>query len=1270
MKIFLSSTILDLRDLRDALVNWLTADGHQIIASEKGTLRIEPGKHSYEQCLKAAAECDYLVAVIDGRFGGEYPQKGSNQSITEAEIEIAITQGKKTLVFVRQSIWDSMTTQQVWVKSGEAYRPVKNIIEDVRVFGMIDRLKKRPRDNWIFTFNYPTDLIETIRAQIGQSQSNIDWLSISQGLLAEHKQRLSSNPLQNVRSRNFDGVYVPLGMVERKTKERPSLDRGLDPSADRGSELYQIETTPIEHDEFLKAVIDRQPGEHIVILGEPGAGKTTLLTRVWQSLLDNANPEAPAIVAWIPLAALGNQSLQKYVEESWLAQVSEDAKAALSSFTSLRQAGKVCLLLDGADELGGDGLQKIEGYLRMLWAKPLKVVVTCRLNLWDGGGRNELKQNFQIFRTLDFKYVNSAGQDDVAAFIGTWFDDVEEGKRLRTALDEVGKERIKDLAQNPLRLTLLCNIWQREQGLPETQAGLYERFVPYVYAWRKVDDAEEMQLVLDRAMGTLAKYGINKPSLRFRFTQRELQEQLPDIGQRKLLKALGWLNCVGVDEAGQEVYAFFHPTFQEYFAACGIDDWDYFLPRAHVDQPVLCSGEDKPTYRVFEKQWQHVILLWIGRCDLDFEQKEKFIEKMINFKGLDFYDYQAYHLAAICTGEFRESSKAQYIVNEITKQAFGYWDENQEWEKPGLIAILAKSTIPFVHRDYAITSLMKLLENKIPHNIHCIVETLGGIASGRKDVSERIIVVLEGNESEICLSLAHLLTEIVIKEDSIVTKLLALLKREDLTGAVRAAVAWALKKIAIDNKEVIDALLITLDNCNDICLHGNIIRVLGKAKIRKEDIVASFLTILGKESPNNDLYNHVEYALEDISDNNDWAIDYLIKLISGNETEIHLHVKVLRILGSIAISNQNAIDYLIGVLSSKYDVIYASSINDTAFEALKKIAIGSKPAISCLLKLLKNKQLNSKPYFKIVKVLSVVAEKEQWVVEEIARLIEENIFDSNSLPWAIHVLGVIGVKDQKAIKVLNTLLDQKELEPCLRFTVASSLLQLDSNKELAVFELEKLLEAEVAHGINFEIVLLLLTNNINHPAAIRALNQIFEEMKDPEPLQSIQNLLEQSAVNSEEIIKMLLHFWGDGGLKFNMNIVVSEILRKIAISNEATIEHALKLLTNRNFGYSALSVLGQIAIGHEKAIREVVKILIQNKLPLESRHQLAQTLKMIVTRETGELVISQLRNYVTQESSESNNDRCYYCLDVLLHYAQIFSYQEFYRLWALEDLDS
>jgi hypothetical protein len=289
------------------------------------------------------------------------------------------------------------------------------------------------------------------------------------------------------------------------------------------------------------------------------------------------------------------------------------------------------------------------------------------------------------------------------------------GKRLRAALDEVGKERIKDLAQNPLRLTLLCNIWQREQGLPDTQAGLYERFVSYVYSWSKVQDAEEMQLELDQVMGILAKYGINKPSLRFRFTERELQEQVPDISQRKVLKALGWLNCVGVDESDQKVYAFFHTTFQEYFAACSIKDWDYFLPREHDDQPVPCQDEEMPTYRVFAKHWEQTILLWFGREDLEDKlKKDEFIEKLTNFQaGCEnsmYHYFLAYQIAVIGVGEFN-SSQRESLFNENIEFAFGQYNpQTDQWrDYLDCFQYSARATIYLMNPKHAIERLRSLL---------------------------------------------------------------------------------------------------------------------------------------------------------------------------------------------------------------------------------------------------------------------------------------------------------------------------------------------------------------------------------------------------------------------------------------------------------------------------------------------------------------------------------------------------------------------------------
>jgi predicted NACHT family NTPase len=82
---------------------------------------------------------------------------------------------------------------------------------------------------------------------------------------------------------------------------------------------------------------------------------------------------------------------------------------------------------------------------------------------------------------------------------------------------------------------------------------------------------------------------------------------------------LGWLNQVGVaaeaENRGEKVYAFYHPTFQEYFAAQAISDWHYFLNHTP-------HNPAQGTYRIFEPQWKEVILLWLGREDVPYQQKE------------------------------------------------------------------------------------------------------------------------------------------------------------------------------------------------------------------------------------------------------------------------------------------------------------------------------------------------------------------------------------------------------------------------------------------------------------------------------------------------------------------------------------------------------------------------------------------------------------------------------------------------------------------------
>lgn len=192
-KCFISSTIHDLADLRSFLSTELSSYGFEMLLSEQGTIPVDSSKHSYSLCLDAAKSCDYLIAIIDGRFGGVVP--GSSKSITQMEIETAFNAEKKVFTFVRQSVWDAKEILRPYLKDKVKFRPSK-VVEDARVFGVIDEIRKRPTGNWIFTFNAPPDILNHIARQIGftlRTASHPDIDKLDQILAKRFLQEFNDN---------------------------------------------------------------------------------------------------------------------------------------------------------------------------------------------------------------------------------------------------------------------------------------------------------------------------------------------------------------------------------------------------------------------------------------------------------------------------------------------------------------------------------------------------------------------------------------------------------------------------------------------------------------------------------------------------------------------------------------------------------------------------------------------------------------------------------------------------------------------------------------------------------------------------------------------------------------------------------------------------------------------------------------------------------------------------------------------------------------------
>ncbi|AFY30529.1 HEAT repeat domain-containing protein [Calothrix sp. PCC 7507] len=581
-----------------------------------------------------------------------------------------------------------------------------------------------------------------------------NWQQLCRSNLeTQNHRRLTTNPLTSADGVTFelDQVYIPLGLVERKQRLR---HRG-DVTPQEGSRLYEPEdaefTPTFDHNQFIQHCAQQKTSQRIAIIGEPGAGKTTLLQKVAAWILDNTED----LPIWVSLADLQGKTLEQYLIQDWLPSATRKLRVPPEieeAFCEQFNQGRVWLLLDAVDEMAiesSHALAKIASFLKG-WVADSTIILTCRLNVWDGG-KNAL-ESFNVYRNLNFTYSHelSPHSNKVEQFIQRWFQDNPTcGDSLRTELNQPERRRLKDAVKNPLRLALLCRIWGLGQGgLPNTKAMLYEQFVQSIYEWKhdRFPTTPAQRQRLNHGLGELALLAIAQEKTKFRLRHRFICEVLgtADDGLFSLALQLGWLNQVGISETqGEKVYAFYHPTFQEYFAAQAVTDWRFFLnhtlgsrdwglgtrdwglgssgkfPDYPIPNPWALSEVEVqspiPSYRIFESQWREVILLWLGREDIPRADKEEFMQALIEFSDGcgGCYHYQAYFLAAQGIAEFADCLKADDIVQQLIKWRFGYFHEKKQkwWRYPPPIIEGARVALLKTDRPKAIAALEQFIQS-------------------------------------------------------------------------------------------------------------------------------------------------------------------------------------------------------------------------------------------------------------------------------------------------------------------------------------------------------------------------------------------------------------------------------------------------------------------------------------------------------------------------------------------------------------------------------
>jgi formylglycine-generating enzyme required for sulfatase activity/energy-coupling factor transporter ATP-binding protein EcfA2 len=414
--------------------------------------------------------------------------------------------------------------------------------------------------------------------------------------------------------------------------------------------------------ETVTVSVDEALAEHsrLVVLGDPGSGKTTLLrylallyardlaegTSLVRGRLGlEESGRLPVLLALRQIGAYlrahhpaddGTEGCGLFLD--FLLQSLKNERLALPAgfFEEWLSSGRAVVLFDGLDEVADPDLRRrvsrlVEAFTRAYPA--CRYTVTSRIVGYAGSAR--LGEGYAPTTVRDFTLA------DVERFLVNWHRLVAAGQmgpgdsaeayaagQTGQLLQGIkGNERIRELAINPLMLTVIAMVHRDRVKLPDRRAELYAEAVDVLLGkWDEARGVQETPVLEGQPFDTgdrrlmlqnlaLHMHDGQHKEIAAGDLRRWLGQQFrPLVGDwRAAERAVNRFLAVIEERTGllvargEGVYAFSHLTFQEYLAALAVAGREDYIAYTLARAP--------------DPWWREVILLESGYLSLQSKER-------------------------------------------------------------------------------------------------------------------------------------------------------------------------------------------------------------------------------------------------------------------------------------------------------------------------------------------------------------------------------------------------------------------------------------------------------------------------------------------------------------------------------------------------------------------------------------------------------------------------------------------------------------------------